>query len=179
MREKLSGGVKKWKTVCELMELAARTAPKARGKDFIETRVIAGEEMAALGEAMIKYGQESGKKSFERDGNNVRSSSAVLLLALKDAAPAGLNCGACGCPSCADLPDASKGPEFEGPWCAWRIADLGVALGSAAKTASLHNVDNRVMYSIGVAARRTGLVQGQLAAGIPISATGKNIYFDR
>lgn len=167
------------KTVCELMALSARTAPKARGKDFIETRVIVGQDVASLGEAMIKYGRETGKASFERDGNNLRNSSAVLLIALKDPVAAGLNCGACGYASCSDLPPATPGAEFAGPWCAWRIADFGIALGSAAKTASLHNVDNRIMYSVGVLARKLGLVQGQIAAGIPISATGKSIYFDR
>lgn len=167
------------KTVCELMALSARTAPKARGKDFIETRVIVGQDVASLGEAMIKYGRETGKSSFERDGNNLLNSSAVLLVALKDPAVAGLNCGACGYASCNELPPAVPGAEFAGPWCAWRIADLGVALGSAAKTASLHNVDNRIMYSVGVLARKLGLVQGQIAVGIPVSATGKSIYFDR
>jgi len=57
--------------------------------------------------------------------------------------------------------------------------DLGIAVGSAVKTASMLNVDNRVMYSVGVAALRLGMVKGNLALGIPLSATGKSIYFDR
>jgi uncharacterized ferredoxin-like protein len=60
------------------------------------------------------------------------------------------------------------------------MTDLGVAVGSAAKTASLHNMDNRVMYSAGVAALRLGWLDGcRVGYGIPISATGKNIFFDR
>jgi len=35
------------------------------------------------------------------------------------------------------------------------------------------------MYRVGVAARRMGLIAGEIAVGIPLSATGKNIYFDR
>ena len=35
------------------------------------------------------------------------------------------------------------------------------------------------MYRIGVAARKMGLIEGELVIGVPISATGKNIYFDR
>ncbi|NPV92700.1 MAG: hypothetical protein HPY50_18180 [Firmicutes bacterium] len=167
------------KTVCELMALSARTAPKARGRDYIETRVVAGEDLVRLGEAMIKYGQEKGKASIERDGKNVLNSTAVLLLALKDAVPAGLNCGACGSSICAEIPPPTAGPEFEGTWCTWRITDLGIAIGSAVKTASLHNADNRVMYSVGVLARKLGLIPGQVVVGIPVSATGKSIYYDR
>ena len=72
-----------------------------------------------------------------------------------------------------------EGFEFTGPSCAWRLLDLGIALGSAVKTASLFNADNRVMYRIGVAARKAGLIEGEIAIGVPISATGKSIYFDR
>ena len=65
--------------------------------------------------------------------------------------------------------------------CAIRMADLGIAVGSAVKTASVLNADNRVMYSAGVAARTMGLLGKDctVAFGIPLSATGKNIFFDR
>jgi uncharacterized ferredoxin-like protein len=35
------------------------------------------------------------------------------------------------------------------------------------------------MYRIGVSARKLGMIEGQLAVGVPLSAAGKNIYFDR
>ncbi|HHW01964.1 MAG TPA: hypothetical protein GXX35_04015 [Thermoanaerobacterales bacterium] len=167
------------KIAAELMALSARTAPKAAGQDFIEIKIIEGDDLAKLGEEMAAYGEKTGKKNYDRDGRNVENSDAVLLIALKDAKKAGLNCGACGCPECAKLPDFSEGPEFAGPMCAWRVIDLGIAVGSAVKTASILNVDNRIMYRIGVAARKMGLIQGELVVGIPLSATGKNIYFDR
>ncbi|HSW35903.1 MAG TPA: DUF2148 domain-containing protein, partial [Candidatus Limnocylindrales bacterium] len=72
-----------------------------------------------------------------------------------------------------------NGSEFTGPLCAWRLIDLGIALGSAVKTASLFNADNRIMYRIGVAALRKKLITGEIAIGVPLSATGKSIYFDR
>jgi uncharacterized ferredoxin-like protein len=57
---------------------------------------------------------------------------------------------------------------------------LGIALGSAVKTASYLNVDNRVMYRAGTAAKRLGYLAGSsVVMGIPISASGKSIYFDR
>jgi uncharacterized ferredoxin-like protein len=46
------------------------------------------------------------------------------------------------------------------------------------KTASIHNVDNRVMYSAGVAAMKLGMFKGcSMVYGIPLKASGKNIYF--
>jgi uncharacterized ferredoxin-like protein len=69
--------------------------------------------------------------------------------------------------------------EFKGPICAVRLLDMGIALGSAVKTASMLNVDNRIMYRIGVAAREIKMVDWEYVMGIPLSATGKSIYFDR
>jgi uncharacterized ferredoxin-like protein len=58
--------------------------------------------------------------------------------------------------------------------------DLGIALGSAVKIASLLNVDNRIMYRIGAAAMKLKMLKdATVIIGIPISASGKNIYFDR
>ncbi|NMA54725.1 MAG: hypothetical protein GX952_02180 [Firmicutes bacterium] len=166
-------------TVAGLMALSARTAPKAAGKDFVAIEVVEGEDLDRLAEEMIKYGQETGKKNWDRDGENVRHSDAVLLVALANSQVTGLNCGACGFKTCAELPAAAAGPEFAGPLCAWRLLDLGIAIGSAVKTASILNADNRVMYRVGVAARRLGLLKGEIVVGIPISASGKSIYFDR
>lgn len=166
--------------IAGMMAVAARTAPKGKGEDFIEIRVLSGEKVSALAEAMFEYGEASKKPNFDRDGKNVRDSEAVLLLALKKSGTLGLNCGACGYDSCVELEENLKaGPEFEGPLCAWRLIDLGIALGSAVKTASLFNADNRIMYRIGVAALQAGMIKGEIAVGVPISATGKNIYFDR
>ncbi|HHW14481.1 MAG TPA: hypothetical protein GXX28_06075 [Firmicutes bacterium] len=167
------------KLAAGLMELAARTAPKTAGKDFVVTRVVTGEQLEQLAADMERYGAESGKRNFDRDGRNVAQSGAVLLVGLAGAQTAGLNCGACGRTKCIDLPPASAGPEFAGPFCAWRFVDLGIALGSAVKTASLLNVDNRIMYRIGVSARRLGLLEADVVLGVPLSATGKSPYFDR
>jgi uncharacterized ferredoxin-like protein len=35
------------------------------------------------------------------------------------------------------------------------------------------------MYRIGVSTRRLGLMQSNITHAIPLSATGKNIFFDR
>ncbi|HHX51227.1 MAG TPA: hypothetical protein GX711_07300 [Clostridia bacterium] len=165
--------------VAELMAIAARTAPKAGGKDYLEIKVLSGSQLAELARAMVDYGQKTGRKNYDRDGDNVGRSSGVLLIGLKGARETGMDCGACGYPTCKELPPLQPGGEFQGPICAWRLIDLGIALGSAAKTASILNADNRIMYRIGVLAREMGLMEGELVVGIPLSATGKNIYFDR
>ncbi|HOL18513.1 MAG TPA: DUF2148 domain-containing protein [Bacillota bacterium] len=167
-------------TVAGLMALSARTAPKAVGQDFLQIKIITGQEIEQLANEMVRYGLESGRPNYDRDGENVRRSEAVLLLSLLNARNLGTNCGACGFPSCAAAEAARKeGEEFLGPTCAWRVLDLGIALGSAVKTASLLNADNRVMYRIGVVARKMNLIEGEIAIGVPLSATGKSIYFDR
>ena len=164
-------------TVAELMAIAARTAPKAAGRDFVVTRIVEGDTLGQLADDMVRYGQESGKKNFDRDGENVRRSAAVLLIGLKDAAVVGLNCGGCGFEKCPPM-NTFEG-EFRGPNCAIRLLDLGIALGSAVKVAAMLNVDNRIMYRIAVSARRLGLIDADIVMGIPLSATGKSIYFDR
>lgn len=75
---------------------------------------------------------------------------------------------------------SDKDKDYCGPNCVIRMADLGIALGSAVKTASIHNVDNRIMYTAGVGALSLGWMEGcNVAYGIPLRASCKNIYFDR
>ena len=170
-------------TVAGLMALSARTAPKAKGQDALVARVLVGEEVKALARGMDALGTDKGIRFFLRDAGNMAESDACLLLGTRREPTAGLDCGACGFASCAEMLAEDPGKNrtlFAGPNCAVRMADLGIALGSAVKTASLHNVDNRVMYSAGVTALALGLLEGcTVAYGIPLSASGKNIFFDR
>jgi uncharacterized ferredoxin-like protein len=170
-------------TVAGLMALSARTAPKGKGQDALVTRVLAGEELAALARGMDALGTDRGIRFFLRDAVNVGDSDACLLLGMRREPTAGLDCGGCGFPTCAEMlrEDPKKNRTlFAGPNCVVRMADLGIAIGSAVKTASLHNVDNRVMYSVGTTALALGLLDGcTVAYGIPLKASGKNIFFDR
>ncbi len=166
-------------TVAELMALSARTAPKAAGQDFVEIKVVSGADLQLIAQEMEKYGEENGKKNFDRDGRNTGASGALLLISLKGPKNVGLNCGACGQPKCSMLAESVEGPEFSGPICAWRLIDLGIALGSAVKTASILNADNRIMYRVGVIARKLELIEGDIVVGVPLSSSGKSPYFDR
>lgn len=162
--------------VAGFMSLAAKTAPKSLGQDYLVVRVATGEEVRRLAAAMEAFGRETGKKDFDRDGESVRQAAAVFLIGLKDAKPLGLNCGACGFPRCEEAA-AHDGPEFRGPHCFWRAMDMGIALGSAVKTASLFNVDNRVMYRAGVVARRLGLIDADVVLGGSPGGDGEKHLF--
>ena len=164
-------------TIAEFMEIAAITAPKTRGQDFVVVKTVGGEDLHRLGEGMKDYAQRSGIDGFARDGQNVLDSGAVVLIGIKDGAVADLNCGACGAEACI-VTNTYEG-EFKGPQCLFRVLDMGIALGSAVKTASLMNVDNRIMYRAGVVARELGLIDADYVMGIPLSVSGKSIYFDR
>jgi uncharacterized ferredoxin-like protein len=166
------------RTIAELMEISAITAPKAGGKNYITTKLIEGAELQQLGAEMIKYGEENNIPHFVRDGNNVKNSALLLLIGLRDHPSIGLNCGACGY-GCPERKSEAKEP-FNGPNCIIRALDLGIALGSAVKMASILNVDNRIMYRAGAIAKKMKLMaDANIVIGIPLSATGKSIYFDR
>ena len=70
--------------------------------------------------------------------DNVRRSSAVLLLSSLVPNPCGQTAAPGGFKSCREMKEAmAEGSDFAGPVCSWRILDLGIAPGSAVKTASL------------------------------------------
>jgi uncharacterized ferredoxin-like protein len=176
--------IKAVEMVAELMAISARTAPKARGQDSLVIRVVVGQDLKLLAQEMRRLGEARGAASFVRDAGNMEQSQACLLLAASGADVAGLNCGACGYATCQEMIDAQglspKDKPFRGPNCAIKMADLGIALGSAVKTASLHNADNRIMYSAGACALSLGWMAGcNVAYAIPLQASGKSIYFDR
>lgn len=167
--------------VGRLMMVSARTAPKSGGQDDVLTALIYGEEKDRIAEEMEKLAAERGEK-WVRDASNVRESDAVILIGVRGVKSFGLSCGACGYPSCEAFNRAEKklGGDFRGPLCHFKTLDLGIALSSAVKTASILNVDNRIMYRIGAAAMRLKILpEADLLMGIPLSAKGKNIYFDR
>ncbi|MDD1686001.1 DUF2148 domain-containing protein [Methanoregula sp.] len=174
------------KTVAELMALAARTAPKGKGEDTLEIRVLTKKETDTLATRLENLGGERNIGFFIRDARNLAASDACVLIGSRGNTIAGINCGGCGYPTCAEFEKARKGKKksdtpYDGPNCVIRMADLGIAVGSAVKTAQIHNVDNRVMYSAGVAARDLKFLPEECTVvyAIPLSATGKNIFFDR
>ena len=166
--------------VAQLMAISATTAPKSKGENFVKTRVLTGNVLKELADTMLAFGQRTKKKDFDRDSKNVAESDAVLLIGLKKASVLGIDCAASGFADSKTFQKHKKhAGEFVGPTCAYRLLDMGIALGSAVKTASMLNVDNRIMYRVGVAEREMGLVDWEYVMGIPLSVTGKSIYIDR
>jgi uncharacterized ferredoxin-like protein len=167
--------------VGRMMALAARTAPKGVGHDHLEIRLVTGDDVDRMGNAMMAKGEAEGKAHFIRDGKSVLRCHAVLLIGLLDHPAMGLDCGGCGHGDCAAFEAArEEAPpgEFE-PACVFRSQDLGIAVGSAVKTAQIHNVDNRVMYRAAVIGIQLGLIGPGLCLGIPLAAVGKSPFFDR
>ncbi len=119
---------------------------------------------------------------WTRDAKNVEKAAALVLIGLKEGTTLGARCGACGYENCTKLQEAGRkqGLFFTGPTCIIKAIDLGIALGSAAKTAQIHNVDNRIFFRAGAAAHRLKLLPAcSVIIGIPLAATGKSIFFDR
>jgi uncharacterized ferredoxin-like protein len=172
-------------TVLSLMALSARTAPKGKGLDSLVMTGVTGEDLGLLAGEMTRLGDTLKLGIFKRDAKNVAASDGCLILGIAGQEGIGINCGGCGFQTCTDMHDhISSAPRtaspFSGPNCVIKMADLGIAVGSAVKTASLHNLDNRVMYTAGVAALALGMVRPcSVAYGIPLKASGKNIFFDR
>lgn len=155
---------------------AARTAPKTHGMDRIHTLVLTGEDKDALAQKLREIADRGLGDRVEtwygRDAANVRSAQAVVLIGA-GRKPVGLPaCGFCGFGDCGGCKQA-------GAACAFAYVDLGIAADSAALAAADSRVDNRIMFSIGKAAEEMDLLPGCLCLGIPISVSGKSVFFDR
>lgn len=159
--------------VAHLMCAAARTAPKARGIDNIETIIVKKKYIARLARLMQKTAKSENRPSFMRDAKNILKCETLVLIGTK-IKPIGLNCGFCGFSTCALA-------EKHGVTCSYNPLDLGIAAGSAVGIAALFHIDNRIMYSVGKTAinLRFFTKNVKIALGIPLSVTGKNIFFDR
>jgi len=161
--------------VAKLMAAAARTAPKAKGVDTILTMVIDGQDKDAVANEMRRIaGDNEDLASFKRDASNVDNSEYVVVLAVIDKPADLIICQTCGFENCSAAKKA-------GSPCAFNISDLGTAACSACAVASHHWIDNRLMYTVGRAVMNLDLfgTKTRMCYGIPISASGKSIYFDR
>ena len=162
--------------IASLMCAAARTAPKAKGRDILKTVVLTGTEKDELADMMEKVSDEypgNDLDFFYRDADNIRSANAVMLLGVKKAFAGLRYCGYCGFSDCAEC-------GKNGATCVFSAIDLGIALGSAAAVAADNRADSRILYSAGTAVRNMPYGEGaDMWHAIPISITSKNPFFDR
>ncbi len=162
--------------VAKSMIMAARTAPKAKGVDTLTMSILTGSGIQALAKTMQKIGEQEDNPIFLRDADNVLNSAQVVVIIGTRIQSLGLKtCGLCGYENC-EAKD--KHPDVP---CAFNTGDLGIAIGSAASRAMDERIDNRIMYTIGVAAQQMKLLgkNTKIVYGLPLSATSKNPFFDR
>jgi uncharacterized ferredoxin-like protein len=181
--------------VAKLMAAAAITAPKSGGQlflagkpNFMETVVVDDPATRVeLAGWMRARGKERREQIWFRDAEVTEAVDAILFVGLApNWYPPNYDCGACGYATCAEFLHAtntlrhdSDELEFAGPTCNLRDIDLGIAVGSAAKTAALHSIDCRCQTRVAVAARKLGIIAADIAVALSLSMTHKAIGFDR
>ena len=181
--------------VAKLCAVAAMTAPKSGGQlflkggtPFIETVIIEEKNtLKKMADWLRAEGDKHKEAIWHRDADTAEKLDLVLFIGLCGWYPPQYDCGACGYATCAEFLQArpqyrTPGPpdwQFDGPVCQLRALDLGIAVGSAAKAASLNNVDTRCQTRIAAAARHLKVIQADLAVALSMSVSHKNIFFDK
>ena len=164
------------KEVAEKMMTAARTAPKGCGIDNLVICMAEGEKINEISEKMKEMAQGGrGSDIHARDAECILLAEAIVLIGTK-IKPLGLKyCGLCGFGNCEGKKEHPESP------CAFNTGDLGIAVGSAVSIATDNRVDNRIMYTVGMAVRELGYMgeDVKIIYGIPLSSSGKNPFFDR
>lgn len=156
-----------------LMMARAKTAPKAKGTDTLSFAILEKEDIESLSEEIKRLGYEKDVPFFVRDSKNILKADRVFLIGSRDEIRSIPQCGYCGYENCGHkLKNEGK--------CVYPILDMGIAIGSALSIAQMAGIDSRVMYTVGKAALSLGLLEGcDIALGIPMSITEKNVFFDR
>jgi len=181
--------------VAKLCAVAAMTAPKSGGQlflkgatSFVETVIVEDKAtLKRLADWLREQGQKHKEAIWYRDADTAEKLDLVLFIGLAEWYPPQYDCGACGFGTCAEFlqarpkhkTEASSDWQFDGPICQLRCIDLGIAVGSAAKTASLNNIDMRCQTRIAAAARHLKIIKADVAVALSMSVTHKNIFFDK
>jgi len=181
--------------VARLCAVAAMTAPKSGGQlflkggtPFIETVIVEEKPvLKQLADWLRAQGDKHKEAIWYRDADTAEKLDVVLFIGLAEWYPPQYDCGACGFGTCAEFlqarprhkTEASSNWQFDGPICQLRCIDLGIAVGSAAKTASLNNIDTRCQTRIAAAARYLKIIKADVAVALSMSVSHKNIFFDK
>jgi uncharacterized ferredoxin-like protein len=163
-------------SVAAKMVLAARTAPKGKGASFLECMIAKEDTIEMIAARMKEISNRPGTTpAFERDANNILKADAMVLLGTKIGSLGLAYCSLCGFDNCSEKEKHADHP------CAFNTGDLGIAVGSAVSIAMDNRIDNRIMYTVGMAVKELGLMGSdvKIIYGIPLSATSKNVFFDR
>jgi uncharacterized ferredoxin-like protein len=162
--------------VARKMMIAARTAPKGRGADNIVMALVQHDEVVTISRTMKEMVKEGHlPKYFLRDAENILLAPVMMLIGTKIKSLGLKPCGMCGFEDCKEK---EKHPDHP---CTFNTVDLGIAVGSAVGIAMDNRVDNRIMYTVGQAIIRMGILGNdvKIIYGIPLSVSSKNPFFDR
>jgi len=162
--------------VARMMLVAARTAPKARGRDNLVLAVALPSDIPHIAEKMRSIGNrmEPGNL-FHRDAENILVAGAIVMMGTRIRVQEVKICGRCGFANC------SEKEKHPGVPCSFNTGDLGIAMGSAVSVAMNHRIDCRIMYTVGQALIELKTLGNGVAVafGIPLSVSAKNPFFDR
>jgi uncharacterized ferredoxin-like protein len=161
--------------VATLMMAAARTAPKAKGVDTLEIALADKNDIEQIASKMKEMGTSMNLPGFIRDAGNILKAEAMVIIGTRIKTIGLTYCGLCGFKNCTEKQNNPEHP------CAFNTGDMGIAVGSAVSVAMDARIDNRIMYSIGMAVRELGILDEdvKIIYGIPLSCTSKNVFFDR
>ena len=179
--------------VAQLMAAAAITAPKSGGQlflagkpSFMET-VIADDPVTRkdLAAWMRARGTERRERIWFRDADAEKPRRHPVHRAPARLVPAQLRLRRLRVRRLRRIPPPHQNPAQ--PVRRTRIhrprvlrdIDLGIAVGSAAKTAAIHSIDCRCQTRAAVAARKLDLIQADHAVALSLSMTHKAVGFDR
>lgn len=158
------------------MCLAALTAPKACGRESINCTILEGKEIDMLVKEMDRIEEETldCRPIFIRDSKLVAQCEAVVLIGAVNQSRGLKPCGLCDYHDCGEM-------QKNGSHCAFDDIDLGIAVGSAVSIAADRRVDNRVLYSAGIAAMNLNMLGENTGTtlAIPLSVSSRNIFFTR
>jgi uncharacterized ferredoxin-like protein len=161
--------------VAAKMMAAARTAPKAKGLDTLEILVATKTDIETIAAKMKEMGTSMNLPGFVRDAGNILKAEAMVIIGTRIKSIGLTYCGLCGFKNCTEKQNHPEHP------CAFNTGDMGIAVGSAVSVAMDARIDNRIMYSVGMAIRELGILDEdvKIIYGIPLSCTSKNVFFDR
>lgn len=161
--------------VASLMMSAIRTAPKGKGRDTLEAALATTDDVVQIVNCMKNLAIEHDMAFLSRDAENLLKSDALILVSSSIESLGLKHCGFCGFKTC------NEKNQYPDVPCSFNTIDLGIALGSAVAVAAAHHIDNRIMFSVGLAVKKLGFFgeDAKLIFGIPLSVSAKSPYFDR
>ena len=154
--------------VARLMVVSTMKANREDDSPDLEVTILEKVQRGILAEELFQMAEQKEDDDYTRVGEHVLNSGGMILVGLNDRTTRGLDCKACGFSGCEELMSVETSDIFEGANCLFRVLDMGMALGSALRTADMHNVKTEIMPLAGLAAKRLGLSQSRMVLAVSL-----------